>query len=169
MASSALSSARALAGRGASLLILDADGGSSTLQRLTTGEVVGGSSGAAAQTVVAFDANAGLLVLSGAAGVTRLDLPSMVLGVASRTTVLVVPMALLAPRPTSAVGEETSRVVAGGSQTGAMEVAAVKPSGNPSGDQEPHSMTKKNAGNEAKVHLTWVMLSILVCSILCCQ
>jgi hypothetical protein len=170
--SSAISSVRGKAGQG-SVVIIDPDN-QSTLQTLTTGEIIGPSS----QTVVAFDPGSGLLVVSGTAGVTKFNLPSLVLGVASKTTVIIVPMSLLTV--TSGLVTGTAAEVVTGSLT-----SPGQPANSQSGDQDgnqssnqngnqnsngvpPQSTTKKKgAGSEIKVPLRVLMLlAALVCLIL---
>jgi hypothetical protein len=156
MASSALSSARSRMGVGPSLLVID-PAHSSTFVTLTTGEVVGDGS----QTVVAFDSGAGLLVLSGAGRISRLSLPSVVLGVASRTTVLL-PAAALVTSGSAAASVEQPETA--GPQDGAVTSATGAAISGSRGDAAPKSSTKKNAGCEIKMTPKWtVLLVVLVC------
>jgi hypothetical protein len=167
MISSAISSLRARSSSSAApLFVLDPDR-PSALQTLTTGDVV-----AAAQTVVAFDPHAGLLVVSGAAGVTRLQLPSLVLGAAGETTVLVVPPALLAPTPTplpvsASVPVSVPALVASSPAdahsfaTAPLTTASGVPGDGPTGDGEAQvASTRKNAGSETEIPLRWVVVLV---------
>jgi hypothetical protein len=116
---SVLSSARSRAGQGGSVVIVD-PGQSSTLATLTTGEVIG-----AAQTVVAFDPSNGRIVVSGAGGVTQMTLPSMVVGLATKTTVLVLPRALLTPGPVAAAAEAATGADPAAAASGSVSGSAV--------------------------------------------
>jgi hypothetical protein len=168
MVSSAISSMRSRAGQGNSLVIIDPSA-PSVLQTLTTGDVIGAGS----QTVVAFDQSNGLLVVSGSDGITRLQLRSMVVGLASKTTVLLLPRgrptdsASAAAAAAAAAAEETVTAVetgfpiAGDDNTVASDTPTAVQSGvSATGSEVPHSTTENSLGYETKVHLCWMMLLV---------
>jgi hypothetical protein len=93
---------------GSSLLVIDPNN-PSAIRTLHSGDVISGS-----KTVLAFDPDSGLLVLSGSTGATEVRLPSMVVGLATKTTVMVLPRAIMTPAPTASAGSGTGSFIMSG-------------------------------------------------------
>ena len=155
-----------LPGSSSSLVAIDPNN-PSVLQTLHSGDVI------ASRTVLAFDPDSGLLVISGSAGVSEMYLPSLVMGSATKITVMVLPRAIMTPPPTASAGSGIGSYILSGlgadtndptgsnlpliSSSGPGDASATSPAGNRTTSSTSTSGSKKHQPSWVRIFIVCVL------------